>query len=992
MSKTRLFSVLAVVMVAFLLVSMVSPMTATARPAKVVQPFSTGTAVAPDYFAVNTVGLQAYTAPVRIREPKGAVEVDPNYGVIQETLGSLQIPRTIVNRPDSFHGGPKPWEQNRAGMIGPDKRYFEDPAPSYDAWWNGLNQGSNRTVFGAGVLPPDTNGAASSDYYVQTINGTIAIWDLGGLTNWGAFPKTIYGPAPISTLWNGSGDAICENNDDGDPIVLFDEGLQVWLVSQFALPNYPAAPFYQCIAVSQTDNPMGAWNLYRYSFNVMNDYPHFGVWQDGYYMSINQFSGGSWAGQGVAVFERAVMSSATPATAATARMIYINTFNDCTSAEAQCYLGGMLPSDTDGVAAPASTPNFFMQFDDDAWGYSPDQLQIWKFETNWGAGTATFTHLADLPVNSFDSEVCTGYSRNCIPQPGTTRKLDAIADRLMYRIQFRNFAVDTPAVGEPAHFTLVTNHTVDVNQDPTNVNYHAGVRWYELRSTDGGATWGVYQQGDLAPNAQHRWMASAAMDAMGDIAVGYSVSSSSLYPTIAWSARQYTDPLNTLPRTEYVLLPPATAAGAQTNAASRWGDYSMMDVADNCQFFFTSEYLRGTTSAEWYTAVGAFSFDSCWNSDVTPPTGTTIDGFPTDPSNSTTAGFTFSNPNTAGDLDSFECSMDGGSWATCTSPKTYTGLSLGSHTFEVRAQDTNGNFETTPASYTWTVEDTTAPDTTIDTFPTTPNITASFTFSGNDGATGSGIDYFECQYTITTPGGTASSGWNTCTSPYEVPYITNGSYLFEVRAYDMAGNVDPTPASQTWNNSGLMWMVFRGGSSDGWIRELTETSGTGSLYNTGSGTLNVGDDQLNRQYLSILSFNTSKLPDTANVVGGYLALRQAGTSNPFPLHGDLVADIANPFFGTKSGVGVDDFNALANANAVATFGSTPDGFKWYYADLTTPAYTLIGKTTVNPLTQFRLRFTIDDDNDLATDLIKFYSGNAFTAANRPVLVIYYYVP
>jgi len=136
------------------------------------------------------------------------------------------------------------------------------------------------------VHPPDTNGDIGPNHYVQTVNLSFAVYDRNG--------GLLYGPADTNTLWNGFG-GICEAYNDGDPIVLYDHLADRWLLSQFALPNYPNGPFYQCVAVSQTPDPTGGWHRYEFlaSNTKMNDYPKFGVWPDGYYMTVNQFSAGS---------------------------------------------------------------------------------------------------------------------------------------------------------------------------------------------------------------------------------------------------------------------------------------------------------------------------------------------------------------------------------------------------------------------------------------------------------------------------------------------------------------------------------------------------------------------------------------------------------------------------------------------------------------------------------------------------------------------------
>jgi CARDB protein/fibronectin type III domain protein len=430
------------------------------------------------------------------------------------------------------------------------------------------------------VLPPDTNGDIGPNHYVQWVNKTFAIYDRAG--------TVLYGPAAGSTIWDGFGGP-CETQNDGDPIVLYDHLADRWLMTQFALPNnffgLLFAPFYQCIAVSQTGDPTGAYYRYAYEFSKLNDYPKFGVWPDAYYMAINQFAAGSltFAGQGVTAFNRAAMLNGQPAA-----MVYF----DLASVDPN--LGGMLPSDLDGPPPPAGSPNVYAEADDDAQGYSGDQLQLWRFAVDWSnPSNSTFTKASSLPVAAFDGNLCS-QTRACIPQPGTTAKLDALADRLMYRLQYRNFGT---------HESLVVNHTVDVDG-----NDHAGVRWYEVRDPNG--TPFIYQQGTFAPDALHRWMASAAMDSAGNLALAYNAGGSTLSPSIRYTARLNSDPLGVMGQGENDLI---HGSGSQTHTASRWGDYSMLtvDPVDGCTFWATAEYMAVTSLAGWQTRIGAFRLPNC---------------------------------------------------------------------------------------------------------------------------------------------------------------------------------------------------------------------------------------------------------------------------------------------------------------------------------------------------------------------------------------------
>jgi hypothetical protein len=186
--------------------------------------------------------------------------------------------------------------------------------------------------------------------------------------------------------------------------------------------------------------------------------------------------------------------------------------------------------------------------------------------------------------------------RSCIQQPGTSEGLDAIGDRLMNRLQYRRFA--------DGRESLVTNHTVGVGSG----NTQAAIRWYEIRNLSTTPT--IYQQSTYAPGTDSRWMGSIAMDQSGDIALGYSVSSSNVSPSVRYTGRLASDMLATLPQGEATLI---AGSGSQTSTFNRWGDYSMMavDPTDDCTFWYTQEYYAATSSASWQTRVGSFKFPDC---------------------------------------------------------------------------------------------------------------------------------------------------------------------------------------------------------------------------------------------------------------------------------------------------------------------------------------------------------------------------------------------
>ncbi|HEX8599961.1 MAG TPA: S-layer homology domain-containing protein [Chloroflexia bacterium] len=454
------------------------------------------------------------------------------------------------------------------------------------------------------VWPPDTEGDVGLDHYFQWNNIGFKIFDKAG--------NLLYGPVPGNTLFQGmtgpAGDA-CSGTNSGDPIVLFDTMANRWLASQFTTFNVPSGPTYECIAISKTSDPTGQY--YRYAYlaspasnpTYFEDYPHFGVWPDAYYMTTNEFNinpvnaGAVFVGAGNFAFEREKMLAGDPA----ARMIYFHL---------EPPYGGFLPSDMDGpTPPPAGSPNYFIAVDDEFGANAEDLLSIFKFHVDWSnVMSSTFTGPVEVPVAEFDPDLCAGAREACIPQPNTEQKLETISDRLMFRLAYRNFGT---------HESLVVNHTVDASGTG-----QAGVRWYELRSPNTTPT--IHQQGTYAPDANHRWMGSMAMDGDGNIALGYSVSNATdLFPSIRYTGRLAGDPLGQMSQGEASMYEGLGSQVDPEGDLARWGDYSMMgiDPVDDCTFWYTQEYYP-TTGTYWNTRIGKFRFASCGGGAI--PTETPI--------------------------------------------------------------------------------------------------------------------------------------------------------------------------------------------------------------------------------------------------------------------------------------------------------------------------------------------------------------------------------
>jgi hypothetical protein len=472
----------------------------------------------------------------------------------------IHVPPGLAERHKPFVKGPDPVAQT---VLGPEL----SPAPVLS--FAGQSDDDNAAVVGGRFVPPDTNGDVGPDHFVQFINLILAVYDKSGTIAPG-FPK------PGNAVWQGFG-GICEDNNDGDPVALYDHLAKRWIVSQFAI----GADGHQCVAVSASADPTGAYHRYDFvvSPGAFNDYPKLGVWPDAYYMSANEFDGGFQGAIAVA-FERSQMLRGR-----SARMVKFGPLGCGT----ECFFS-LQPSDLDGPAPASGTPNtFVMSFDDETWGTgaNADGYRLWDFAVNWRSpGASTFTAAGHVEAPEFDANMC-NFNAGCIPQP-TGDRLDPLAQFTMYRAQFRHFA---------DRDSIVVSHTVDSTGRDV-----AGVRWAELRRT--GSSWFLQQTGTIAPgDGHHRWMSSAAMDKAGNIAIGYSVSSKTLFPSIRYAVHAAGSALGAVGNE--VTLHAGT--GAQRASFSRWGDYSSMSVdPDGCTFWYTQEYYENTGSFDFKTRVGAF--------------------------------------------------------------------------------------------------------------------------------------------------------------------------------------------------------------------------------------------------------------------------------------------------------------------------------------------------------------------------------------------------
>jgi hypothetical protein len=482
----------------------------------------------------------------------------------------------------------------------------ELPAPTIPAPianFEGLSNQDNFDVFGFRVNPPDPVGDVGPNHYVEMINLVFGVFDKAG--------NKLLGPVDTGTLWADFPIEDC-TDPSGDPIVVYDQFVDRWILTQFTTRGLddPSLPFYNCVAISQTGDPTGAY--YRYAFITQEDpdggfffpdYPKYGVWRDTYVMTTRDF--GSVDGYGISVYglEKNKMVDGNP----NARAVQF--FLDSDVVPLNLIGDGLLPADIDGKQKPkndAKIPIVGTQDDGGGYGGTFDALNIWDFDVKWrSTPTASLVLNAQLPTAPFDSIYpCAPTSRDCLPQPGITdpaQFLDILSyrQRPTWRLAYRN---------NKDFEALVTTQSVEA------APAHAGMRWYEIRRS--GSTYSIHQQGTYAPaDGVHRWMGSVAQDKAGGMALGYSVvNGTTVFPGIRYTGRLAGDPLGQMTLGEGTVI---NGSGVQTTTNSRWGDYTSMNVdpVDDCTFWYVNEYYtldgQNSSPAGWQTRIASFRLPEC---------------------------------------------------------------------------------------------------------------------------------------------------------------------------------------------------------------------------------------------------------------------------------------------------------------------------------------------------------------------------------------------
>lgn len=484
--------------------------------------------------------------------------------------------------------------------------------------------------------PSDNSLAVGPDYIVQIVNTRMAIFTKRGRL-FDTTGKALYGPVATSNVFRGFGGA-CEKLDNGDAVVRYDQLADRWLivmpiftrlpkrpvepqapragepaaVSQPGEPGQPgsavelyqppqAAPtqlppdgaprrrpgarppadsggYAMCYAVSTGPSPFGPYYRYEFARPLFPDYPRPAIWPDGYYVPTS--TGDAVIQKHACVADRAKMLKGEDATEQCMIVDDVNFLNN---------------TDVDGTQLPPrGAPNIILA----AGGtqlrkvMGDDGIYVWKYHVDWSDPSRTTLHGPQKITVAPYHYLCDGQLTNCVPQPGTDRRLDAQGDKLMTRVVYRR-------IGNQQ--SIVALHSVNTSLGG------GGVRWYELR-IDGKGDVRLYQQGAYAPDSAFRWLGSATMDGKGNIGIGYSFGDASTFVGQRFAGRLAGDPKGQLTLHEAVL---ATGEASQTSTL-RWEDYTAtaVDPADDCTIWYVGDYLM-KNEARYSTRIGAFRMPGC---------------------------------------------------------------------------------------------------------------------------------------------------------------------------------------------------------------------------------------------------------------------------------------------------------------------------------------------------------------------------------------------
>ncbi|HXP53262.1 MAG TPA: T9SS type A sorting domain-containing protein [Bacteroidia bacterium] len=411
-----------------------------------------------------------------------------------------------------------------------------------------------------GYEPLDDNGMVGPNDFVQTVNSDYQVWDKTG--------KALTKSAALSALFPGSG-------DQGDPVTMYDKFADRWIIEEFDGNCYCTMMF----AVSKTNDPTGAYYIYKFTPDTSDfaDYPKYTIWADGYYQTCN------CQNDKVVVYERAKMLAGDTS----AGFISIPWANPNTGGGFFC----PMTLNADGTLPPYGSPNYLLYYNSSSWGAGyNDEIVIDQISVNWASKTGSYTAYQTLPTTPVNDVF-----NNQIDQPGASASLDPLDGFFSYRIPYQRWGKYNSAVMVS---TVNTSTTSSV----------AGLRWYELRQDTTSKQWSIYQYSTYAPNdGLSRWNASIAMNDNGDIAMCYTGSSSTIYPSARYTGRRSCDTLNRMTIAEQIAY---QGTSSDNSGAGRWGDYSntTIDPTDGITFWSTNMYVNGGNMA---TRIFSYKIPTC---------------------------------------------------------------------------------------------------------------------------------------------------------------------------------------------------------------------------------------------------------------------------------------------------------------------------------------------------------------------------------------------
>lgn len=419
---------------------------------------------------------------------------------------------------------------------------------------------------GGGFTPPDPTGAAGPNHYLNAVNVAIKIFDKQG--------NVLAGPTMLGTFLGSP-------SNSGDPIIMYDQLADRYFVSEFGTGNS------LLLGVSETPDPTGAYFVYQFNLDAFPDYPHYSVWPDGYYVTANKFVGNTTY---VIDREAVLAGAANPQIVGFNLPGVVNNTNTVFSPE---------PANLTGTTFPADVPGYIVYLQDDGWGggIANDHLKIWEIEMDWvNTANSSISAPVEVPVSPFDS-VFAPFGSGDVQQPGTSQKIDMIGGVISYASNYRSFGT---------HNSWLVTFNVDVDGNDTS-----GVRWIELRN-NGVGSWSLFQEGTYAPADGHsRFMGSAAMDAAGNIGMGFNIASGTLPVGIKYTGRYDGDPAGQMTVAEATII---DGIGVQT-FSNRFGDYSHLTMdPDNFTFWHTAEYFSANN--QWRSRVASFTLSTGFTADV----------------------------------------------------------------------------------------------------------------------------------------------------------------------------------------------------------------------------------------------------------------------------------------------------------------------------------------------------------------------------------------